>query len=173
VEVPWFTVKDPQLTPLQQLLTSPRYRLVRTDHYRRIYYNYNEAPRDVPYTVTYTWGTDSTVSNEFSETTGISFTAGYDGGLEAGWSFSCTLTQSFTVTDTTTQGWQQQQTSTFGPITCPGNTAIAVYTIASTYSLMRESGQVITSPVPYTAGGDGVSFYITTYPDPIDAPKSA
>jgi hypothetical protein len=172
VEVPWFTVVDPQLTALQQLTTSPRYRLVRTDRYHLLYSIYNEAPRDMPITRTYSWGTDATASHEFSETTGISFTLGYGGGLlDSGPSFSCTLTQSFTVTDTSTQGWQQQQTSEYGPIVCPGNTAIAIYTIASTYTLMRESGEVIAIPVPYTAGGDGVSLYITTYPDPIGAPN--
>ncbi len=43
VEVPWFTVVDPQLTTLQQLLTSPRYRLARADRYHLLYYIYNQA----------------------------------------------------------------------------------------------------------------------------------
>lgn len=166
VTLPWFAVRDPQFldSPGEQFVQSPKYFLDRTDHYHLVFFGYNEGKAEQTFDRSFAWGTNATASHEFSSTTSISFTVGWSSGDTAGINASFSLTQSFTVTDTTTQGWSSEETQDFH-VVIPPESAVAVYTIASEYTLYNSQLTEVAPPVPYTHGGNSVQLYYTQFPD--------
>ena len=154
--LPWFTVKDPNLTPAAQLVHSPKYRLERVDRYVLIDHGYNDTSEIQEFSWSFTIGTSKEKASTFSSTTSIEL----GGEWEIGFKFSAKLSQSFTYTETTTNGWSTALTKTI-VARVPPHKALAAYKIQSTYTLFNTEGHAVTNDgVPY----DTESIYWTEYP---------
>jgi hypothetical protein len=159
--LPWFAVNDPAYPPLQRMVKSPTYRLVRTDRYSLVHFFYNDMDsRDGTASVTYTEGVQGESATSFTSTTGIELGAeyGFSGALKG----SIKLSQSFAHTSSSTSGWNRSETTTNSYQVAP-QTAIAAYVIESTYDLYRHNGTQVNTGrsaafnVPKT-------FYVTQFP---------
>ncbi|HWT00961.1 MAG TPA: Vps62-related protein [Pyrinomonadaceae bacterium] len=162
--LPWFTVNDPNLTPLEQIMTSSEYRLKRVDRFKCFGFGWNNTSGTQRFSWAYEEGNDGSKTKEFSETTGIEFTVTWK---STAWEVSAKLSQSFTHTESETDGWSKKTTRTVDVEIPPGK-AIAAYTIESTYTLFRgdaNESQVTTVGVDYEGGGN---VYWVEYP-----PKTA
>ncbi len=91
----------------------------------------------------------------FSSTTSIEL----GGEWEIGFKVSAKLSQSFTYTETTTNGWSMALTKTI-VARVPPHKALAAYKIQSTYKLFRADGFQVSTAVPY----ETESIYWTEYP---------
>ncbi len=162
--LPWFTVDDPNLLPVEQIMKSPEYRLKRVDRYKRFGWGYNDTTASQRLDFEYEEGADGSKTREFSETTGIEFSLAWSSGA---WECSATLSQSFTHSETNTEGWSTKKTRKVG-IEVPAGKAVAAYTLESTYTLFRsDDTQVTTTGVEYEGGG---GVYWTQYPPAKTAP---
>jgi hypothetical protein len=155
--LPWFTVKDPNLTPAAQLVKSPKYRLERKDHYKLIDHGYNDTSETQEFNWSFTTGTSEEKAKTFSETTSIEL--GGEWQISGTFKFSAKLNQSFTYTETTTEGWSTAVTKQITVKVPPGK-AVAAYSIQSTYRLFRADGSQVSTEVPYNTE----SIYWTEYP---------
>jgi hypothetical protein len=155
--LPWFTVKDPNLTPTAQLVKSPKYRLERVDRYKLIDHGHNDTSVTQEFSWSFTTGTSEEKAKTFSETTSIEL--GGEWQISGTFKFSAKLNQSFTYTETTTKGWSTEVTKEI-KITVPSGKAVAVYSIQSTYRLFRADGSQVSTEVPYNTE----SIYWTEYP---------
>lgn len=160
VTLPWFAVKDPNLSPVQQLAQSPSYRIDRIDRYKLIGYYYNDTSTEEGQTFSWSAGTSVEESSSFATTTGIEF-GGEWGGPNATFKFSVKLSLSFTYTTTTTKGWSQAEETSI-EVKVPPETAVAAFIISSTYSLYHQDGSPVAIDVPYDGGKDTV--YWTQFP---------
>ncbi|MDY0896758.1 Vps62-related protein [Pseudomonas fluorescens] len=160
-EIPWFTVKDPNLRPAEQLFTSPTYRLERTDRYVLVGFGHNKTSINQTFKWTATRGENGGKSKTLTETTSIEVGGEWQFNL---WGtsikFSAKLSKGLTHTETSSSGWV---TSTAFEIAAavPANKAVAVYLIQSDYRLLRENGTQVATDVSYT---DGDSVYWSEYP---------
>ncbi|QJI34514.1 Vps62-related protein [Pseudomonas sp. ADAK13] len=154
-ELPWFAVKDSNLTPFEQLHHSPRYRLERTDRYLSVGLGQNTTPQGKTFNWTAHKGEAGDNSIDFTAVTGIQ--------LAYEWSstarpvmFSAHLSNSFTHTTQSAKGWG---TSTPLEVAAyvPANQTIAAYVIRSEYKLYRQDGSQLAATVSYT-NGDTVYF---------------
>jgi Vacuolar protein sorting-associated protein 62/Insecticidal Crystal Toxin, P42 len=155
--LPWFTVKDPNLSPIEQIMKSPEYHLQRVDRYKRFGFGHNNTTAPQTLQWAYEEGTDGSKSKEFSETTGIEFGVTWKAGAGE---FSAKLSQSFTHSETDTKGWFKKETRTVS-IEVPVGKAVAAYTLDSAYTLLRSDGSQVTTGVDYEGGG---GVYWTQYP---------
>jgi hypothetical protein len=158
--LPWFAVKDPILPPVSQLMKSPQYRLERVDRYKCIDFGYNQTSVDQKLTWSYGEGVHGGKSKEFSETTTIEL--GAEWKIKEVFSVSAKLSQSFTYTETTTQGWERMTENQVEIVVPPGK-AVAAYLIQSTYRLFRADGTQLSAAVDYDVGK---SFVWSEYPSP-------
>jgi hypothetical protein len=156
--LPWFTVSDPNLTPVEQMVKSPHYCLERVDRYKLIDFGYNRTSTPQTFSWAVTTGVSGSESKTFSSTTSIEF--GAEWKVSAVFSLSAKLTQSFTYSETSTKGWEQATTKTVN-VTVPPNKAVAVYSIQSTYRLFRANGEQVSTNVGYNLGDN---LYWTEYP---------
>jgi hypothetical protein len=157
--LPWFTVSDPNLSQLQQLASSPVYRIDRVDRYKLVGFGHNKS--DESQTFTFTWGTGANGSEEksFSSTTGIEL--GGEWGSEAvGFKGTIRLKQEFTYTTSSSRGWETTTEEGMETHVPPG-AAVAAYIIKSTYSLFRQDGTQVAQDVAYDTPN---SLYWTQYP---------
>ena len=156
--LPWFTVDDPNLSPVEQIMKSPEYRLERVDRFKLIDFGYNQTEASERFEWAYEEGTDGSTTKEFSSTTGIEFGMTWKSGA---WECSAKLSQSFTHSKSETEGWSQKTTRTIGVDVPPGK-AVAAYTMKSKYTLFRKDGTQVTASRPEYEGVGGV--YWTQYP---------
>lgn len=157
----WFTVKDPNLSPLEQLRTSPSYRLERTDKYVLVGFGHNQSSLNQSFKWTATRGQNGSSLKTLTHTTAIEI--GTEWGFNvwgASGKVSAKLSGGFTHTQTTSEGWT---TSTAFEInaTVPAHKAVAVYLVQSDYRLLRENGTQVATNISYT---DGDSVYWSEYP---------
>jgi hypothetical protein len=155
--LPWFSVKDPQLTMSQKIDQSPTYRMVRETRYKRINFTHNQGAETVTMNWSTSFGTSQSTTLSYSETTGIEMTVGFSGyGVNA----SITLSKNFTHTQENTTQWTQETTTSID-VPVPVNTATAAYLLESTYKLYRDDGTLVGSQLDHIPNG---SFYITSFP---------
>ncbi|MDP2174726.1 MAG: Vps62-related protein [Bacteroidota bacterium] len=155
--LPWFSVKDAQLTMLQKIDQSPTYRMVRETRYKRINFTHNQGAETVTMNWSTSFGTSKSTTLSYSETTGIEMTVGFSGyGVNA----SITLSKNFTHTQENTTQWTQETTTSID-VPVPVNTATAAYLLESTYKLYRDDGTLVGSQLDHIPNG---SFYITSFP---------
>ncbi|NVZ20296.1 Vps62-related protein [Pseudomonas costantinii] len=160
-EIAWFTVKDPNLHPIEQLRTSPTYRLERSDRYVLVGFGHNQTSVNQTFKWTATRGENGANSTTLTNTTAIEVGGEWQFSLlGSSIKFSAKLSKSLTHTETSSNGWT---TSTAFEIAAavPANKAVAVYLIQSDYRLLRHNGTQVASDVSYT---DGDSVYWSEYP---------
>lgn len=164
-ELPWFAVKDSNLTQLEQLHHSPIYRLERSDRYLVAGVAQNATPHGKTFNWTAHKGEAGDSSIDFTAVTGIE--------LAHEWSttsssrpvfFSAHLSKSFTHTTQSAKGWG---TSTPLEVAAyvPASQTIAAYVIRSEYKLYRQDGSQLAATVSYT-NGDTVYFSEAYSPSP-------
>ncbi len=154
-ELPWFTVKDSNLTPFEQLHYSPMYRLQRIDRYLAVGVGQNTTPQGKTFNWTAYKGEVDDHSIDFTTLTGIQ--------LAYEWSpisrpviFSAQLSKSFTHTTQSAKGWGASMPLEVAAYV-PASQTIAAYVIRSEYTLYRQDGSQLASTVSYT-NGDMVYF---------------
>ncbi|WP_308581592.1 Vps62-related protein [Pseudomonas extremaustralis] len=157
----WFTVKDPNLSALEQLRTSPTYRLERLDKYVLVGFGHNKSSLNQSFKWTATRGQNGSSLKTLTHTTGIEI--GTEWGFNvwgASGKVSAKLSGGFTHTQTSSEGWT---TSTAFEInaTVPAHKAVAVYLVQSDYKLLRENGTQVATDISYT---DGDNVYWSEYP---------
>lgn len=157
----WFTVKDPNLSPLQQLRTSPTYRLERSDKYILVGFGHNRSSLNQSFKWTATRGQNGSSLKTLTHTTAIEI--GTEWGFNvwgASGKVSAKLSGGLTHTQTSSEGWS---TSTAFEVnaTVPAQKAVAVYLVQSDYKLLRENGTQLATSISYT---DGDSVYWSEYP---------
>ena len=158
--LPWFSVSDPNLTPVTQLVKSPQYRLDRVDRYKLIGFGYNTTSTSQEFTWSFSKGTSGSDSKTFSETTGIEFGLEWGSGPLGAGKASVKLSQSFTHTESTTKGWNESETKTVKAVV-PDGKAVAVYSIQSSYQLFRADGTEVSTKVVYDSSDN---LYWTEFP---------
>ncbi|WP_226476729.1 Vps62-related protein [Pseudomonas sp. MWU16-30323] len=160
-QLPWFTVKDPDLNPVEQLQTCPMYRLERIDHYLFVGFGHNQTATSQPFMWTATKGETGKQSRALTATTSIELCSEWPSDSRAfELSFSAHLGQEFTHCQRSAKGWADL--SALEIITyIPANKALAAYVIQSEYRLLRGDGSQVTGTVTYT-NGDNV--YVSEYP---------
>jgi hypothetical protein len=157
--LPWFTVRDPTYDPVAQLVKSPYYSLERTDRYKLIDFGYNTTSAHQKFTWSFTSGVYGEEAKTFSSTTSIEL--GSEWQVSGVFKLSAKLSQSFTHSETSTEGWNKSSTKTIDANVPPGK-AVAVYTIQSIYRIFRADGtQVVNKGVGFDSGD---SLYWTEYP---------
>ncbi|MCW8276194.1 Vps62-related protein [Pseudomonas sp. PCH199] len=170
VRLPWFAVKDPDLTPLEQFRTSAFYRLERSDRYVLAGHGHNtgivgqtfkwKAPRVQRIELLEAF-TDVTTIRVVSEwPLYVSNPVHLFLLLSSPIRFSARLSKDFTHTETSHSDWI---TSTPVEIITrvAKNKVVAVYLMQSDYRLLREDGTQVATAIRYT---DIDSLYLTEYP---------
>jgi hypothetical protein len=113
-------------------------------------FGYNTTKQLQTITDSLTLGTSGSSSETFSSTTGIEFEAETNGVPPAP-KFSMKLSQSFTHSETTTEGWSGSKTRTY-TVNVPVGIAVAAYSVYSEYKLYRKDNTEVSVPVNYDAG---------------------
>lgn len=152
-ELPWFTIKDPQLSAFEQVSQSPTYKVERTDRYILIGHGHNTAESPQRYNWSTTTGINSAAANTFSATTSID--------IRAPWAVATHFKASAKLSAITTpQGWSEAKTLNIWSDIAP-NTALAFYLVESRYRLLRKDGSQIGETLLYK---DDQASYWTEYP---------
>jgi hypothetical protein len=155
-KLPWFVVRDPNLTPLKQLRTSPFYFLERTDQYVLVGYGKNESAVSQTFRWTARRPQRSGHLGVFARISSIVIHIQWPIGIPT--LFSARLNKSFAHAES--DGWA-------GPadveVACiiGKNKAVAAYELQSTYSLWRENRTQVPCELYYI---DGNSLHLTEYP---------
>lgn len=145
--LPWFTVQDPNLTPVEQLVQSPLYRLERVDRYKLIGFGWNSMSSTPQYfDFHFNEGTTGSESKTFSKTTSIEIGGSWK--LSGAFTFSAKLNKRFTHSNTSIRGWSKAETRTVKTVV-PSGKAVAVYSIQSLYKLLRTDESQVSAPVSY------------------------
>lgn len=170
--LPWFSVKDPELSAIEQLQSSPTYRLERTDRHLFAGFGHNTADTSQPFMWTASKGETGSHSRALAATTCVDLSNEWPPKYRVfELSFSAHLDQGFTHTRRSAKGWNNA--SPLEIITyIPPKKAVAAYLIQSEYRLLREDGSQVSTTVSYT-NGDHV--YLSEYPraEPLPAATEA
>ncbi|MHA6572796.1 Vps62-related protein [Pseudomonas yamanorum] len=153
-ELPWFTVRDPELIPLEQLQNCPIYRLQRKDQYTLVVTGQNPTLTSKTFSWAVAKGEVDTHSVGLRSLTGVN--------LVAEWlprhplSASARLSPDFTHTGLSAKGWGQ--TSVLDLIAyVPANQSVGAYLVRSEYKLLRADGSQLGETLSYV-NGDNVYF---------------
>jgi hypothetical protein len=162
--LPWFIVKDPQLTRRQQLSQSPEYLLQRTDHYQLVGHCHNTEDSNK----TVRWVAPRLQQNDrlrlFTSATLIEFGAQWQSNLSQPFLFSARLNNDFTQCEMHSNEWLNPAPIEVAAIVA-SNSSMAVYLTQSDYKLLRADGTQIGSVVSYT-DGKNLHFSVYTPPQP-------
>lgn len=161
-ELPWFCVKDPELTVIEQFQSSPTYRLERTDSHLLAGFGHNTATTRQPFMWTATKGESGRNAKALTAITRINLCKKWPDDTHAfELNFSAHLDRDFTHTQRSAKSWSHS--SPLEIITyAPAQKALAAYLLQSDYRLLRQDGSQVSSTVSYT-NGDHV--YISESPD--------
>lgn len=174
-ELPWFTVNDPALTPLEKLQTCPVYRLQRIDHYSLVASGQNTTPASQTFSWMFAKGEISDFSMGLRSLTGVD--------IKAAWaprhplSISANLNCDFTHTGLTAEGWEKESVADVMAY-IPANKSIGAYVVRSRYELLRADGSQLGPTLSY-ASADNVYFSellppeaaVTAAEEPEEAPE--
>lgn len=151
-ELPWFCVKDPELTVIEQFQASPVYRLERTDRHRLAGFGHNTEATSQPFMWTVTKGEHGGNAKALAFNTNVDLskewplhTAAFEPA------FSANLHRDFTHTQRSAKGWSQPSPLEIISYVAP-NKAVAAYLLHSEYSLLRQDGSQVSGTVSYTNG---------------------
>lgn len=151
-ELPWFCVKDPELTVIEQFQSSPVYRLERTDRQLLAGFGHNAEATNQPFMWTATKGELGGNAKALAFNTNVDlskewpvYAAAYDPA------FSAHLDRDFTHTQRSAKGWSQPSSLEIITYIAP-NKAVAAYLLHSEYRLLRQDGSQVSGTVSYTNG---------------------
>lgn len=160
-ELPWFCVKDPELSATEQLLNSPTYRLERTDRYVLTGFGNNSSDTNRPSMWTTVKGEVGDYSFALAAISRVTLWTSWPVStrlFELG--FSANLEPAFTHTQRSSKGWLHS--SPLEIITyLPARKAVAAYVIQSEYRLLRQDGSQLASSVSYV---NGDKMYMSEFP---------
>jgi len=165
--LPWFAVRD-DMHPLEQLRSSPYYRLERADRYVLVGHEHNAGDQYRSVKWTAERAQNASLLQAFNRLTAIEFdrawpirTPGDNWAIR----FSANLSKTFTHTETSSDGWGK-----FYPLEvvalAANNTMVAVYQLQSEYRLLRADNTPVTFGVEYS---DDESLYLSQYPSEKEA----
>ncbi len=159
--LPWFCVRDPELSPLEQLETSPTYRLERTDRHLAAGFGHNTTATSQPHAWTALKGEVGNHSIALAHTSGVSLWSSWPANTRpVDLKFSANLDPAFTHTQRSAKGWSYS--SPLEIITyVPAQKAVAAYLIQSEYRLLRQDGGQVSSTITYT---NGDLVYMSEFP---------
>ncbi|WP_137804055.1 Vps62-related protein [Pseudomonas sp. G(2018)] len=161
-KLPWFAVRD-NMHPVEQLRTSPHYRLERTDEWVLVGHGRNTSDKARPIKWTAFRAQDTTRSKAFSLLTSIEIGSAWpseSGNYVRAISFSAKLNQRFAHSETTLSSWWNTAPRDVIAMAAK-NKAVAVYQMQSTYELLREDGTPATISIEYT---DDESLHLSEFP---------
>ncbi|HCS43758.1 MAG TPA: hypothetical protein DIW52_13165 [Pseudomonas sp.] len=168
--LPWFTILDPGLSPLEQLRTSAFYRLERVDQYVRIGHGHNKSTVGQNFKWTASRAQRVETLEAFSDLTSIKIRTDWPFNvtnlqtlswlLSSPVQFSARLSKDFTHTEISSISWSASAAVEIITIV-PKHKFVAVYQIQSDYRLLREDGTQVAIDISYT---DTDSLYLTEYP---------
>ncbi|WEL86736.1 hypothetical protein P0D90_23430 [Pseudomonas sp. CBSPCBW29] len=167
-------MKDPDLSPVEQLQTCPMYRLERIDHYLFVGFGHNQAATSQPFMWTATKGETGEQSRALTATSSIELCSEWPADARAfELGFSAHLNQDFTHCQRSAKGWGHLSALEIISY-IPANKAVAAYVIQSEYRLLREDGSQVTGTVATYTNGDNVyvSEYPASEPERIDEPPA-
>lgn len=168
-ELPWFCVKDPELTVIEQFQSSPVYRLERTDRYLLAGFGHNTEATRQPFMWTATKGELGGNAKALAFNTNVDLSQewpAYARAFEP--AFSAHLDREFTHAQRSAKGWSQPSSLEIITYIAP-NKAVAAYLLHSEYCLLRQDGKPVSGIVSYT-NGDHV--YLSESQDPEPQPES-
>ena len=150
VELPWFVVKD-DLSPLEQLRTTPFYRLERTDQYYLVGSGHNTGDKARAFKWTAQRLQNPKVLRLFTQVTAISFVSAWatKGDVHPSLPFSARLDRQFTHCETSTSGWLTPFISHVLAMADKGK-FVAAYQQESFYELLRADGSQAGINLGYT-----------------------
>ncbi|MHC8356303.1 Vps62-related protein [Pseudomonas sp. LB3P81] len=161
-KLPWFAVKD-NMPPIDQLRTSPVYRLERTDQYVLIGHGHNTSDKARPIKWTAVRAQNTTTLQTFNRLTSVEVDTAWPfnspGNVQA-LSFSANLNKQFTHTETSSNGWWNTRNQEVIAMAAK-NKAVAVYQMQSSYELLREDNTPVAISIEYS---DDESLHLTEYP---------
>ncbi|TFY89757.1 DUF946 domain-containing protein [Pseudomonas kairouanensis] len=159
--LPWFSVKDPELSAIEQLERSPIYRLERSDRHLFAGFGHNTDVTSQPFMWTATKGEAGEHSWALATISNVDLCNEWSPrrrGFEL--NFSAQLEQAFTHTQRSAKGWMHA--SPLEIITyVPAGKAVAAYLIHSEYRLLRQDGSQVSTTISYT---NGDHIYMSEYP---------
>ncbi|MBV4453871.1 MULTISPECIES: Vps62-related protein [Pseudomonas] len=169
-ELPWFCVKDPELSAVEQLQASPTYRLERTDRHRLAGFGHNTGSTPQPFMWTADKGELGGNARALAFNTSVDLSKEWPAHPQAfEMIFSAQLGREFTHTQRSAKGWSHS--SPLEIITyVPPRKAVAAYLLHSEYCLLRQDGSQVSATVSY-ANGDHV--YMSESPDAEPLPDEA
>lgn len=161
-ELPWFCVKDPELTVVEQFQSSPTYRLERADRHLCVGFGHNIEATHQPFMWTAAKGEIGGTAKALAANTSIDLGKEWPVGEHVfELNFSAHLDRDFTHTQRSAKGWDQA--SSLEIITyVPPNKAVAAYLLQSEYRLLRQDGSQVSSTASYT---NGDNIYMSDYPN--------
>ncbi|VVN17203.1 hypothetical protein PS662_04164 [Pseudomonas fluorescens] len=163
-KLPWFAVKD-SIDPIDQLRTSPYYRLERTDKWKLVGYDRNTSDKARPFKCSAMRAQNPTTAHEFNRFTSIEFEGAWPIDFpRRAFNFSANLTKRFTHTEKSAAGWLKSWPQEVIAMAAK-NKAVAIYQMESTYQLLREDGTPVTSSIQYT---DDESLHLSEYPPEVN-----
>ncbi|WP_421549646.1 Vps62-related protein [Pseudomonas yamanorum] len=153
-ELPWFMVRDPGLTPIEQLHTCPIYRLQRNDRYTLVASGQNTTPASKTFNWVVTKGEIGDNSVALHSVTGIDIETDWTTGHPL--SASAALARDFTHTTLSAKDWGR--TTLLDVLAyIPGHQSVGAYLIRSQYQLLRADGSQLAPSLTY-ANGNNVYF---------------
>jgi hypothetical protein len=168
--LPWFAVKDPQLTPLEQFHASAFYRLERSDRYVLVGHGHNTsiANRNYRWTAPRLQTIESLEA--FTNVTTIRVVTEWPlyvsnpehlfQLMNASIRFSARLSNDFTHTQASPNGWlNSAAVEVISRV--EKNKSVVAYLMQSDYRLLREDGTQVASDIRYT---DTDSLHFSEYP---------
>ncbi|WP_085581824.1 MULTISPECIES: Vps62-related protein [unclassified Pseudomonas] len=179
--LPWFTVKDPLLSPLEQLRRSPSYRLERTDQYMLIGYGHNTESQGRTFRWTAPRAQRAEHLRAFAELTTVEFGRQWPTAEPAPLRFSARLDEDFVQCGAQANEWPNDRPLDVITLAA-GQKSIAVYLVQSNFTLLREDGTPVTDTVSYTDGNrlhlcehspQETVFVCPPIPSPVPTPAPA
>ncbi|NVZ20297.1 Vps62-related protein [Pseudomonas costantinii] len=151
-ELPWFCVKDPELTAIEQFQSSPTYRLERMDRHLFTGFGHNTEATSQPFMWTATKGEIGGHAKALAANTSIDLCNEWPVSEHAfALNFSAHLGRDFTHTQRSAKGWSHS--SPLEIITyVPPKKAVAAYLLQSEYRLLRQDGSQVSGAVCYNNG---------------------
>lgn len=148
----WFTVRDPDLSTIEQLQTSPVYRMERTDRYVLTAFGNNTTSQDQTLKWTSTLGESGTNSKTLATATTIEIGAEWQFSVfKSSITISARLSRNLNHTETSSSGWTTSRSFEV-TTTLPAKKAIAIYLLRSEYKLLRQDGTQVANDITYING---------------------
>ncbi|WLH36014.1 Vps62-related protein [Pseudomonas sp. FP2196] len=157
--LPWFTMKDPRYSGIEQLRHSPFYHLHRTDRYVLVGHAYNTENQVQKFRWTTPRAQRTANLRTFTNTTSVEFGAQWQSNLNNALKFSARLGHDFTQCEIHSNDWLNAAAIDVVAVV-DKHKSVAVYLIQSDYKLLRADGTSVTSVFSYTDGG---SLHISQY----------